>query len=453
MVWNAENVGTSSSEGRILPMLEDASEVGRTARREVQPATLTPASQPSASVHLMSIVNWDGKSPGIKQTLAAAFQAANYLDCIRNLHAREIEPLLYINNLDKVIDTLPVGSDLQKRCIRALKKTCGFHEILPTSYTIPYELNKSGPHAHTYGDYCDIWKLAGSGDPDRIFAVRAFRVEDDSHIKEIYKIFCTEVIARRRIIHPNILKFEGVAPSLFEFSIVSEWMPNGSAVKYISNHPEVNRLELLIGVVRGLTHMHHHGVVHGDLTTRSVLIDAKGSPRISGFDFCSLAGDLHSVNASAPNDQRTIRYCAPELLHTAWMTETDAIPTNKSDVYSLSMVVVEFMTGNMPFPDSTDLEVIFMVLAGRRPRKPRCFIAPVTTPEVWSIAQECWNQNAEQRLGINCVPEGLERIASFDANGCGPSMLEQSLLEFGKNSRVDSKSCESQAATNWGGGS
>ena len=55
-----------------------------------------------ASISLMEVANWDGKSQDIYQVLTAAFNAQDYLDCIKNLRARNIDPLSYINSLDKV---------------------------------------------------------------------------------------------------------------------------------------------------------------------------------------------------------------------------------------------------------------------------------------------------------------------------------------------------------------
>ena len=56
----------------------------------------------SASTSLMKVANWDGKSRDIGQVLTAAFDANEYLDCIKNLRALDIDPLSYINNLDMV---------------------------------------------------------------------------------------------------------------------------------------------------------------------------------------------------------------------------------------------------------------------------------------------------------------------------------------------------------------
>ena len=57
----------------------------------------------SASIALIKVVNWDGKSQEIiHEALTAAFDADDYLECIKSLQVRQIDPLLYINNLDRV---------------------------------------------------------------------------------------------------------------------------------------------------------------------------------------------------------------------------------------------------------------------------------------------------------------------------------------------------------------
>jgi hypothetical protein len=96
-----------------------------------------------------------------------------------------------------------------------------------------------------------------------------------------------------------------------------------------------------------------------------------------------------------------------------------------SDVYSLSMVIVEvclfslsamlsssivwfqLATGKVPFPEYADHSVIVMILKGKRPLKPRPFDAPGMTPEVWRIAQKCWLEEAEERLEVNAVLKSL----------------------------------------------
>jgi len=56
----------------------------------------------SAAISLTKVANWDGKSQEIREVLITAFDADDYLECIEDLGAQHIEPLSYINNLDKV---------------------------------------------------------------------------------------------------------------------------------------------------------------------------------------------------------------------------------------------------------------------------------------------------------------------------------------------------------------
>ena len=87
------------------------------------------------------------------------------------------------------------------------------------------------------------------------------------------------------------------------------------------------------------------------LSQTKILIDAKGSPRLSDFLRCSITQNIDSVNASTSNHGCTVRFCAPELLYigSAIRYEKRRL-TYKSDMYSLSMVIVEAR----PFPESAN---------------------------------------------------------------------------------------------------
>ena len=56
----------------------------------------------STSDLLNTIAHWNGSPHDIEQVLNATFDANDYLDCIRNLRTQNIDPLLYIDSLDKV---------------------------------------------------------------------------------------------------------------------------------------------------------------------------------------------------------------------------------------------------------------------------------------------------------------------------------------------------------------
>jgi hypothetical protein len=56
----------------------------------------------SASASLIMVVDWDGASQDIEQALVTIFEADDYPDIIKNLKAQHVDPISYIDNLDKV---------------------------------------------------------------------------------------------------------------------------------------------------------------------------------------------------------------------------------------------------------------------------------------------------------------------------------------------------------------
>lgn len=204
-----ETVGKVRTEPNNLSSGDDRGETlpGPTAQPNAKSAaggSDYPAT--SASKLLTVVANWDGKSRDISQVLAAAFKADHYLSCVKNLQAWNVEPSLYINNLDKVsshpisahpawsitiwrqiIDTLPTNSELQKQCIRALRKTCGLYGILPACYEITFALSKhSLRRPFASGGCADVWKYWD--EKGQVFGVKSLRTYEHDPVEEINQV-------------------------------------------------------------------------------------------------------------------------------------------------------------------------------------------------------------------------------------------------------------------------
>ena len=200
--WDASTANTKSErdDTHISPEIHS--------RRLITSPDIMTGAIFSASIFLKKVANWDGKTQDIYRTLAAAFEAADYLDCIKNLRARNIDPLSYINSLDKVgscsipthqslfitiwwqiIDSLPSDSDQRKRCIRALRKTCGLYGILPASYIIPSALSSPGKRPFASGGFSDVWRLTDERNHDQVFAVKSLRVYEQDPSDKINKVW------------------------------------------------------------------------------------------------------------------------------------------------------------------------------------------------------------------------------------------------------------------------
>ena len=77
-----------------------------------QTNSVTPIHELCASALLHRIAHWDGGSlTEISQVLNSAFKAQDYHDRINDLNGQNIDPQLYINNLDKVSSCSDPGAN------------------------------------------------------------------------------------------------------------------------------------------------------------------------------------------------------------------------------------------------------------------------------------------------------------------------------------------------------
>ena len=193
----------------------------------IRGATVAPQ-EASALVYLRGIVAWDGKHEGTDKMLTSAFEAKDYLHCVKNLQATDIDPQSYINCLDQVslhfvgmrhvhfittrwqiIDTLSTDSNLWKLCVRSLAGACGLHGLLPASHGIAFTLTEPHGRPISSGSYFNHWKLTHRDDHDQVFAVKSFCAYARSNAEDIKKVRGeTRVIGQRltAVAYPEILR-------------------------------------------------------------------------------------------------------------------------------------------------------------------------------------------------------------------------------------------------------
>ncbi|XP_031490915.1 probable LRR receptor-like serine/threonine-protein kinase At1g74360 [Nymphaea colorata] len=142
--------------------------------------------------------------------------------------------------------------------------------------------------------------------------------------------------------HPNLVALYGWCLFGAEKLLVYEYIPGGSLEEAIS----VGRLggwrrrvEMAEGVARALVYLHHEcypAVVHRDVKSSNVLLDAEGRARVTDFGLARVMGpgDSHVSTVIAGS----VGYVAPEYGQT-WRA------TTKGDVYSYGVLLMELVTG------------------------------------------------------------------------------------------------------------
>lgn len=126
-------------------------------------------------------------------------------------------------------------------------------------------------------------------------------------------------------------------------------------------------LQLGLEACRGLDHAHRRGLVHRDVKPANLLLDAEG--RLCVADF-GLARAIAEAAATEPLGVvlGTARYASPE--------QVEGRPVDgRSDVYSLALVLVEAITGEVPFAAETSAATLLARL--ERPLEPPPEVGPL----------------------------------------------------------------------------
>ncbi|XP_052203756.1 G-type lectin S-receptor-like serine/threonine-protein kinase At5g35370 isoform X2 [Diospyros lotus] len=157
------------------------------------------------------------------------------------------------------------------------------------------------------------------------------------------KDFCTEIAIIGNIHHVNLVKLRGFCAQGRERLLVYEYMNRGSLDRTLFGSGPVlewqERVDIAIGTARGLAYLHtgcQQKIIHCDVKPENILLHDHFQAKISDFGLSKL---LSSEQSSLFTTMRGTRgYLAPE-----WLTSS-AI-SDKTDVYSFGMVLLEIVSG------------------------------------------------------------------------------------------------------------
>jgi serine/threonine protein kinase/Tfp pilus assembly protein PilF len=109
-------------------------------------------------------------------------------------------------------------------------------------------------------------------------------------------------------------------------------------------------------IAGGLKHAHQRGIFHRDIKPSNILISAEGQPLLLDFN---LAQDQH-IDPALATLGGTVAYMAPEHLRALAGRSSALIKKvdERSDIYSLGMVLAEMLTGHSPFDQSASYSAL-----------------------------------------------------------------------------------------------
>ncbi|KAF9785442.1 kinase-like domain-containing protein [Thelephora terrestris] len=258
-------------------------------------------------------------------------------------------------------------------------------------------------------------------------AIKTPRFTATTDAEKIRERFCREVILWNTLSHPNILKLKGVLGSIntSNFSTVTDWMPRETLKQYIEEN-DVNRLELLHGVARGLKYMHDLNLVHGGIKASNVLI-ANGSPPLACLSgFGSISSSDQEYTMSEPSDAPVgvaWRYLAPELIYPRRFGLTRGDPSKEADVYTFGLLVLEVLTGKVPFDGTKGKQMVYSIIGGSRPTKPGNATKIGLSDQLWEFLEACWQGDRTLRPQMQEVEVEVGKAAAPSETHMPPRRL------------------------------
>lgn len=159
--------------------------------------------------------------------------------------------------------------------------------------------------------------------------------------------FEREVKKLGKIRHLNLVALEGYYWTSSLQLLIYEYISRGSLYNILHDDNSKNvfswpqRFKIILGMAKGLAHLHQMNTIHYNLKSTNVLIDCSGEPKVGDFGLVKLLPMLdHCVLSS--KIQSALGYMAPEFAcRTVKITE-------KCDVYGFGILVLEVVTGKRP---------------------------------------------------------------------------------------------------------
>ncbi|KAK1288942.1 Wall-associated receptor kinase-like 2 [Acorus calamus] len=171
-----------------------------------------------------------------------------------------------------------------------------------------------------------------------------------------------ELAVLSSIHHKNIVKLLGCCLETEFPMLVYEFIPNGTLSEHIHLLSWKHRLRVATEIASAISYLHCGAptpIVHRDLKSRNVMLDENGTAKVIGFSILMpIPVGKTSVGSDIIGD---IGYMAPEYAVKGLFTE-------KSDVYSFGVILLELLTGKLPYDyDSCSLveDVVTHVEEGR----------------------------------------------------------------------------------------
>ena len=195
---------------------------------------------------------------------------------------------------------------------------------------------------------------------NRLVAIKILK-DEFSGDDEFRRRFRAEGEAVAMLSHPNIVQVYDVSSSDTANYLVMELINGISLKQYMEVKGVLNWKETLhfaMQIAKGLEHAHSRGIVHRDIKPHNVMVLKDGSVKVMDFGIARVMSKSNTLSKEALG---SVHYISPEQAKGGY---TDS----RSDIYSLSVVMYEMMTGRPPFDGESPVAVAIQHINGGAPK-------------------------------------------------------------------------------------
>ncbi|MFC2144235.1 protein kinase [Acidobacteriota bacterium] len=258
----------------------------------------------------------------------------------------------------------------------------------------------------------EIRGFVGAGGMGEVYRAHDLRLDRDVAIKVLpeglsqepdrLRRFEREARAAAALNHPNILDVHDLGEHEGRAFIVTELLEGESlrAVITSGNLPLRKAVEYGRQIATGLAAAHDTGITHRDLKPANLFLTKDGQIKILDFGLAKLAPSGTTPIELSKSPTQTLQtktgialgtpgYMAPEQLH-------GKPADQRSDVFSLGVVLFEMVTGQHPFPGDTIAEIHAAILTQEAPSLSR--VSADVPPLFEHLVARCLEKRPEDRF-------------------------------------------------------
>ena len=195
---------------------------------------------------------------------------------------------------------------------------------------------------------------------NRLVAIKILK-DEYSQDEEFRRRFHAESQAVAMLNHPNIVSVYDVSTNGDADYIVMELVDGITLKQYMERRGGYlnwkESLHFAMQIAKALEHAHNQGIVHRDIKPHNVMILKNGSAKVTDFGIARIMSSQSTLTKEALG---SVHYISPEQAKGGRVD-------NRSDLYSLGVVMYEMLTGRPPYDGESPVAVALKHINGGAP--------------------------------------------------------------------------------------